>query len=62
MKFNGEIDVLLKALGKYEGGKYNLFPQDANFNNSAYKIYFENIIAKAAKEGKAVNVNARFRI
>ncbi|HHW7569143.1 VENN motif pre-toxin domain-containing protein [Mannheimia glucosida] len=40
--------------------RYNLFPQDANFNNSAYKVYFENIINKAVKEGKTVNVNTRF--
>ncbi len=40
--------------------RYNLFPQDANFNNSAYKVYFENIIAKAVKEGKNVNINTKF--
>ncbi|MFZ7216113.1 VENN motif pre-toxin domain-containing protein, partial [[Pasteurella] aerogenes] len=40
--------------------RYNLFPQDANFNNSAYKIYFENVISKALKEGRTVNVNTKF--
>ncbi|MGY4680110.1 DNA/RNA non-specific endonuclease, partial [Ursidibacter arcticus] len=39
--------------------RYNLFPQDANFNNSAYKKYFENITARAIKEGKEVNVDVR---
>ena len=40
--------------------RYNLFPQDANFNNSAYKKYFENIVSKALKEGKSVEVNTKF--
>ena len=41
--------------------RYNLFPQDANFNNSAYKKYFENIVNKALKEGKSVdNVTIKF--
>lgn len=33
--------------------RVNLFPQDANFNNSAYKK-FENIIRDALDEGSAV--------
>ena len=40
--------------------RYNLFPQDANFNNSAYKKYFENIVSKTLKEGKSVEVNTKF--
>ncbi|WP_446230090.1 DUF6862 domain-containing protein [Pasteurella testudinis] len=40
---------------------YNLFPQNSNFNNSAYKIYFENILRKAHIEGKTVdNVTVKF--
>lgn len=33
---------------------YNLFPQNSNFNNSAYKVYFENIVRKAEKDGKSI--------
>ncbi|MBK5646981.1 MAG: DNA/RNA non-specific endonuclease [Acinetobacter sp.] len=33
---------------------YNLFPQNSNFNNSAYKVYFENIVRKANKDGKTI--------
>ncbi len=33
---------------------YNLFPQNSNFNNSAYKVYFENVIRKANKDGKTI--------
>ncbi|WP_420909533.1 DNA/RNA non-specific endonuclease [Acinetobacter nematophilus] len=33
---------------------YNLFPQNSNFNNSAYKVYFENIVRKAEKDGKTI--------
>lgn len=41
--------------------RYNLFPQNGNFNNSAYKTYFENVIRKAHKEGKNVdNVTVDF--
>ncbi|QPB41635.1 hemagglutinin repeat-containing protein [Rodentibacter haemolyticus] len=40
--------------------RYNLFPQDANFNNSAYKVYFENVVGRALKEGKIVHVNTKF--
>ena len=39
----------------------NLFPQNGNFNNSAYKTYFENVIRKAHREGKNVeNVTVEF--
>lgn len=41
--------------------RYNLFPQNANFNNSAYKKYFENVLKKANKNGQSVdNVTVRF--
>ena len=33
---------------------YNLFPQNSNFNNSAYKVYFENIVRKAEKDSKSI--------
>ncbi|MDQ8935064.1 DNA/RNA non-specific endonuclease [Acinetobacter rudis] len=33
---------------------YNLFPQNANFNNSAFKVYFENKLRKAEKDGKTI--------
>ncbi len=29
---------------------YNLFPQNANFNNSAYKVFYENEIGPALKD------------
>ena len=39
----------------------NLFPQNGNFNNSAYKTYFENVIRKAHNEGKEVgNITVDF--
>ena len=39
----------------------NLFPQNGNFNNSAYKTYFENVIRKAHESGKNVeNVTVEF--
>ena len=42
--------------------RYNLFPQNAKFNNSEYKKYFENVIRKAYKEGKEVgNVTIEFK-
>ncbi|WP_436897341.1 hemagglutinin repeat-containing protein [Acinetobacter gyllenbergii] len=41
--------------------RYNLFPQNSNFNNSAYKVYFENVVKKANKEGKTIdNVTVKF--
>ena len=41
--------------------RYNLFPQNAKFNNSEYKKYFENVIRKTYKEGKEVgNVTVDF--
>ena len=41
--------------------RYNLFPQNGNFNNSAYKTYFENVIRKAHESGKNVeNVTVDF--
>ena len=41
--------------------RYNLFPQNGNFNNSAYKTYFENVIRKAHESGKSVeNVTVEF--
>ena len=41
--------------------RYNLFPQNGNFNNSAYKTYFENVIRKAHNEGKEVgNITVDF--
>ena len=40
--------------------RYNLFPQNGNFNNSAYKVYFENIVKKAVDKGKAVDVVIKF--
>ena len=39
----------------------NLFPQNGNFNNSAYKTYFENVIRKSHESGKSVeNVAVEF--
>lgn len=39
----------------------NLFPQNGNFNNSAYKTYFENVIRKAHENSKNVeNVTVEF--
>ncbi|HRH77946.1 MAG TPA: DNA/RNA non-specific endonuclease, partial [Cellvibrionaceae bacterium] len=32
---------------------FNLFPQDANFNNSSYKVYYENVMKKALKNPDA---------
>jgi len=29
---------------------YNLFPQDGNFNNSAYRVFYENKIKKALND------------
>ena len=40
--------------------RYNLFPQNGNFNNSAYKVYFENIVKKAVDQGKALDVVIKF--
>ncbi|KGQ70578.1 hypothetical protein OA57_05570 [Chelonobacter oris] len=41
--------------------RYNLFPQNSNFNNSAYKVYFENIIKRAAMNGNEIdNVTIKF--
>ncbi len=30
--------------------EFNLFPQDQNFNNSAYKVYYENVVKKAMND------------
>jgi filamentous hemagglutinin len=63
-KLGEESDVGGHIQGCAMGGtcdRYNLFPQDANFNNSAYKVYFENILKKADKEGKTIdNVTVKF--
>ena len=63
-KLGEERDVGGHIQGCAMGGtcdRYNLFPQDANFNNSAYKVYFENILKKADKEGKTIdNVTVKF--
>ncbi len=41
--------------------RYNLFPQNANFNNSAYKKYYENKVTKANTDGQKVeNVTVKF--
>ncbi len=41
--------------------RYNLFPQNANFNNSVYKVYFENVLKRANKNGQTIdNVTVRF--
>ena len=40
--------------------RYNLFPQNGNFNNSAYKVYFENIVKKAVDKGQALDVVIKF--
>ncbi len=41
--------------------RYNLFPQNANFNNSAYKVYFENKLKNANLKGERVdNVTVKF--
>jgi filamentous hemagglutinin len=45
-----DTDVGGHAQACSQGGtcdSYNLFPQDKNFNNSAYKVFYENIIKKA---------------
>ncbi|NWE11277.1 hypothetical protein HX788_29665, partial [Pseudomonas edaphica] len=45
-----DTDVGGHAQACSQGGTcdgYNLFPQDKNFNNSAYKVFYENIIKKA---------------
>lgn len=33
---------------------YNIFPQNGNFNNSAYKTYYEGVVRRAHREGKRV--------
>ncbi|WEV49318.1 hypothetical protein OZX61_02185 [Acinetobacter sp. ESL0695] len=41
--------------------RYNLFPQNLNFNNSAYKVYFENVVRNANKDGTIIdNVTVKF--
>lgn len=41
--------------------RYNLFPQNGNFNNSAYKKYYENVVTRANKNGQSVdNVTIKF--
>jgi len=52
-KLGQESDVGGHAQACSQGGTcdgYNLFPQDQNFNNSAYKVYYENIIKKALND------------
>jgi len=36
--------------------KFNLFPQDRNFNLSAYKTFYENKITKALKDSLTVGL------
>lgn len=46
----GDGDAKGHAQACSQGGTcdgYNLFPQYKNFNNSAYKVFYENIIKKA---------------
>ncbi|WP_228737625.1 hemagglutinin repeat-containing protein [Xanthomonas euvesicatoria] len=46
-----DTDVGGHAQACSQGGScdgYNLFPQDSNFNNSAYKVFYENEIKKSA--------------
>lgn len=48
-----DTDVGGHAQACSQGGTcdgYNLFPQDANFNNSAYKVFYENKIKKALND------------
>ena len=41
--------------------RYNLFPQDGNFNNSTFKSEYENIVIRAHKNGKRIeNVTINF--
>lgn len=49
----GRDDVGGHAQACSQGGTcdgYNLFPQDANFNNSAYKVFYENKIKAALND------------
>lgn len=48
-----ESDVGGHAQACSQGGTcdgYNLFPQDSNFNNSAYKVFYENVIKSALED------------
>ncbi|MEK0364400.1 two-partner secretion domain-containing protein [Pseudomonas sp. CBC3] len=48
-----ETDVGGHAQACSQGGTcdgYNLFPQDKNFNNSSYKVFYENVIRKALND------------
>ncbi|WP_339437367.1 hemagglutinin repeat-containing protein [Pseudomonas sp. EL_65y_Pfl1_R32] len=48
-----ETDVGGHAQACSQGGTcdgYNLFPQDRNFNNSAYKVFYENEIKRALND------------
>jgi filamentous hemagglutinin len=49
-KLGKDTDVGGHAQACSQGGTcdaYNLFPQDQNFNNSAYKVFYENVIKRA---------------
>ena len=48
-----DTDVGGHAQACSQGGTcdgYNLFPQDKNFNNSAYKVFYENRIKEALND------------
>ena len=48
-----DTDVGGHAQACSQGGTcdgYNLFPQDSNFNNSAYKVFYENEIKRALND------------
>ncbi|MBV6689826.1 hemagglutinin repeat-containing protein [Xanthomonas euvesicatoria pv. physalidis] len=48
-----DTDVGGHAQACSQGGScdgYNLFPQDSNFNNSAYKVFYENEIKRALND------------
>ncbi|MEW7859084.1 DNA/RNA non-specific endonuclease [Pseudomonas chlororaphis] len=52
-KEGGDTDVGGHAQACSQGGTcdgYNLFPQDKNFNNSAYKVFYENRIKEALND------------
>jgi filamentous hemagglutinin len=55
-----DSDVGGHAQGCSQGGtcdQYNLFPQDKNFNNSAYKVFYENRVREALDDpSKTVGV------
>ncbi|CAB3928881.1 hypothetical protein LMG3412_06485 [Achromobacter deleyi] len=52
-KLGRDTDVGGHAQACSQGGAcdgYNLFPQDKNFNNSAYKVFYENEIRRALND------------